>query len=126
MEDPRVSGQRMLELLNGYQVSAAIGAVARLGVADCLSAGPACWVRWLLGWAPIRARLSESCGCWPGVGIFEQLDDGRVVLTALGGMLREGVPGSVRRGAIVVSEEWHWRAYGHLTHSVRTGEPGFR
>lgn len=40
--------------------------------------------------------------------------------------MREGVPGSVHRGAIVVSEEWHWRAYGHFTHSVRTGEPGFR
>jgi hypothetical protein len=32
VEDPRVLGQRMLELLNGYQVSAAIGAVTRLGM----------------------------------------------------------------------------------------------
>jgi O-methyltransferase domain len=36
------------------------------------------------------------------------------------------VPGSARRAAIVVGEEWHWRAYGHLAHSVRTGEAGFR
>ena len=33
---------------------------------------------------------------------------------------------SARRGAIASTEEWRWRAYGHLTHSVRTGEPGFR
>lgn len=33
---------------------------------------------------------------------------------------------SARRGAIASTEDWRWRAYGHMTHSVRTGEPGFR
>ena len=126
MEDPRVLGQRMLELLNGYQVSAAIGAVSRLGVADCLSAGPAPLVEVASRVGANPRSLERVVRLLADVGIFEQLDDGRVALTGLGGMLREGVPGSVRRGAIVVSEEWHWRAYGHLTHSVRTGEPGFR
>ena len=46
--------------------------------------------------------------------------------SAFGEMLRSDLPGSVHRGAIVASEEWHWRAYGHFIHSVRTGEPGFR
>lgn len=31
----------------------------------------------------------------------------------------------MRRAAIASTEEWRWRAYGHLTHSVRTGKPGF-
>jgi ubiquinone/menaquinone biosynthesis C-methylase UbiE len=41
-------------------------------------------------------------------------------------LLRGDVPGSARRGAIASTAEWRWRAYGHLTHSVRTGEPAFR
>ena len=59
-------------------------------------------------------------------GLFTRLEDGRIALTALGELLRSDVPGSARRGAIASTEEWRWRAYGHLTHSVRTGEPGFR
>jgi ubiquinone/menaquinone biosynthesis C-methylase UbiE len=58
-------------------------------------------------------------------GLFTELDDGRIALSALGEMLRTDAPMSARRGAIASTEEWRWRAYGHLTHSVRTGEPGF-
>ncbi len=119
-------GQRMVELVNGYQVSAAIGAVARLGVADCLSAGPAHLREVALRVGADARSLERVVRLLTDVGLFEQLDDGRVGLTALGAMLCDDVPGSARRGAIVVSEEWHWRAYGHLVHSVRTGEPGFR
>ena len=126
VEDPRVLGRRMFELVNGYQVSAAIGAVARLGVADCLAAGPA-HLREVASRVGADARaLERVVRLLTDVGVFEQLDDGRVGLTALGGVLRADAPGSVRRAAIVVGEEWHWRAYGHLVHSVRTGEPGFR
>ena len=126
VEAGRALGQRMVELVNGYQVSAAIGAVARLGVADRLSAGPA-HLDEIASYAGADARsLGRVVRLLTDVGLFEQLGDGRVALTALGGMLRDGVPGSARRGAIVISEEWHWRAYGHFVDSVRTGEPGFR
>lgn len=124
--DRRALGQRILGLVNGYQVSAAIGAVARLGVVGCLSDGPA-----QLGDVAARVgadarSLERVLRLLADVGIFEELDDGRFALTALGEMLRADVPGSVHRGAIVVSEEWHWRAYGYLIDSVRTGEAGFR
>ncbi|MGZ4325042.1 MAG: methyltransferase [Solirubrobacteraceae bacterium] len=125
-ENRRVLGQRMVDLLNGYQVSAAIGAIARLGVADCLSAGPAPLDEVAARVGADAHSLGRVVRLLADVGIFEQLDGGRVGLTALGGMLRDGVPGSARRGAIVVSEEWHWRAYGHFAHTLLTGEPGFR
>ena len=123
--DPLALSRRMAELVNGYQTSAAIGAVATLGVADALAGGPA-----------HPADLARRLGADPGAlarvlraladaGIFEALEDGRVALTPLGATLRGEVPGSVRRAAIIATDEWHWRAYGHLTHSVRTGEAGF-
>ena len=126
LEDGRMLGQRMVELLAGYQVSAAIGAVARLGVADCLSAGPAHVSEVALRVGADTRALERVVRLLTDAGLFEQLDDRRVGLTALGAMLRDDVPGSARRGAIVVSEEWHWRAYGHLIHSLRSGEPAFR
>ena len=118
--------QRMTALIGGYQLSAAIGAVARLGVADVLADGPA-----------EPRRLAECVGAdlqslervlrvLEDTGLFTSFEDGRIALTPLGELLRGDVPGSARRGAIASTEEWRWHAYGHLTHSVRTGEPGFR
>ena len=119
-------GRRMADLINGYQTSAAIGAVATLGVADALAAGPA-------HPADVAARVGADPGALARVlrvladaGIFEALEDGRFALTSLGATLRGDVPGSVRRAAIIATDEWHWRAYGHLAHSLRTGETGFR
>ncbi len=45
-------------------------------------------------------------------------------LTALGHLLRADAPGSLRRYAVVSTEPWRWYAYGHLTHTLQTGEPG--
>ena len=124
--DAQVLGQRMGELISGYQVSAAIGVVARLGVADCLSGGPAQVGELAARVGADPRSLERVLRLLAEVGIFEQLGDGRFALTALGGLLCSDVPGSVRRAAIVASEEWHWRAYGHLIESVRSGKPGFR
>jgi ubiquinone/menaquinone biosynthesis C-methylase UbiE/DNA-binding transcriptional ArsR family regulator len=117
--------QRMARLIGGYQLSAAIGAVARLGVADALAAGP-------IGPQELAARVgadARSLGrilrVLADAGLFTKLDDGRIALTALGELLRSDAPMSARRAAIASTEEWRWRAYGHLTHSVRSGEPGF-
>jgi hypothetical protein len=118
--------QRMNQLLCGFQISAALGAVARLGVADALAVAPA-----------RSADLAESLGAearsldcvlraLSDVGVFEELADGRFALTSLGETLRSDVPGSVRRAATLWTEEWHWRAYGHFASSVRTGEAGMR
>ncbi len=124
--DPRALGLRMLELVNGYQVSAAIGAVARLGVAERLSDGPVGIDELALRVGADPHALRRVLRILADAGLVERLADGRVALTVMGELLREGVPGSVHRGAILVSEEWHWRAYGHFSHSLRTGEPGFR
>ncbi len=116
----------MGELINAYQTSAAIGAVAALGVADALAGGPAspADVAARVGAEP--SALERVLRALADVGIFERFEDGRYALTPLGATLRSDVPGSVRRAAIIATEEWHWRPYGHLAHTLRTGEAGFR
>jgi hypothetical protein len=125
-EDDGELRQRMASLIGGYQLSAAIGALARLGVADALATGPA-QPRELaarVGADPLA--LERVLRALEDAGLFKKLEGGRIALTALGELLRTDAPASARRGAIASTEEWRWRAYGHFTHSVRTGEPGFR
>lgn len=118
--------QRMAWLIGGYQLSAAIGAVARLGVADALAGGPAepQELAGRVGADPLALR--RVLRALEPAGLFTTLQDGRIAVTELGELLRGDVPASARRGAIASTEQWRWRAYGYLTHSVRTGEPGFR
>jgi DNA-binding transcriptional ArsR family regulator len=118
--------QRMARLIGGYQISAAIGAVARLGIADALADGPArpSELAARVGADPLA--LARVLRALEDTGLFSTEEDGRIRLTALGELLRGDIPGSARRGAIASTVEWRWRAYGHLTHSLRTGEPGFR
>ncbi len=117
--------QRMARLIGGYQLSAAIGAIARLGVADALAAGPIDLQNLAARVGADARSLERLLRALEDAGLFTKLDDGRIGLTVLGELLRSDVPASARRGAIASTEEWRWRAYGHLTHSVRTGEPGF-
>lgn len=118
--------QRMASLIGGYQLSAAIGALARLGVADELAGGPVAARDLARRVGADALSLERVLRTLEDVGLFMRLDDGRIALTPLGELLRSDVPASARRGAIASTEEWRWRAYGHLTHSIRTGEPGFR
>ena len=63
----------------------------------------------------IRCRLSGYCARSMTADSSQTSRTAGFALTALGEMLRSDVPGSARRGAIVSTEEWRWRAYGYLT-----------
>ena len=119
------AGRRLAELINGYPLSAAIGAFARLGIADALAEGPASPAELAARLGADQRSLARLLEATLEVGLFDARDDGRYALTSLGQLLRGDVEGSLRRLAIVSTDEWRWRAYGHLTHAVRTGEPGF-
>jgi hypothetical protein len=56
------------------------------------------------------------------VGIFSETADKRFELTPLAELLRQDAPNSMRDVAIMQGEEWNWRNYGELRHSVKTGE----
>jgi hypothetical protein len=116
----------MNRLLCGFQTSAAIGAVASLGVADALASAPANSTDLAQSLGVDARSLERVLLALTDEGIFERLSDGRFALTPFGETLRSDVLGSMRRAAILWTEEWHWRAYGHFTASVRTGEAGMR
>lgn len=119
-------GQRMTQLINGFQLSAAIGAVARLGVADVLAEGPASAADLAARLAVDALSLGRVLHVLAAAEVFEEMADGRFALTPLGELLRTDSPRSVRRAAIMWTDEWHWRPYGYLTEAIRSGEAGMR
>jgi len=60
-----------------------------------------------------------------GMGVFAEEEDFQFRLTPAAELLRSGVPGSMRAHAEVAGEEWMWRPWGALVHSVTTGETAF-
>ncbi len=112
-----------LHLLGGFMITQAMGAVARLGIADLVAEQPR-----------TVAQLAEETGVDVGgltrvvralasVGVFAT-EDGLVRTTAIGDLLRAGAPGSIHALAIAFSSE-HYAAWGDAHESIRTGEPAF-
>lgn len=124
-EDAALCSRRLSELIGGYQASAAIGAFARLGVADVLGDDAVTSAELAARLGAHEGALARLLQATLDVGLFTADDQGRYRLTALGRQLRADAPGSMRRYAIVATEDWRWNAYCHLDRTLRTGEPGF-
>ncbi len=116
----------LLGLVNGYQVSQAIHVAATLGIADLLKSGPRS-----------SDDLAEATGTHPrslyrllralaGAGVFREDADRRFALTPLGDCLRSDAAEPIGPWAVYIGQPEHQRAWGHLLHSVRTGEDAFR
>jgi hypothetical protein len=116
---------RLRSIITGYQLSAAVNTAAELGVSDLLAAGP----RTLSDLAAETSTHEETLGrllhALSTIGIYEERPDGSYANTDLGDGLRSDVAGTLRPLARTVNSPAHWGAWGHLGHSVRTGETAF-
>jgi hypothetical protein len=119
------SQERLLTLVRSYRLSQAVYVATRLGIPDLLADGPR-----------ETDELARATGCHApslhrvllalaGAEVFEQVGPRRFALTAVGAGLRTGVPGSQRPGVLLLLDESLWRPWGHLLHTVRTGENAF-
>jgi hypothetical protein len=114
----------LLRMTNAYQVSQAIHVAATLGIADLLEDGPrsADDLAEATGMhAPTLYRVLRALA---SVGVFAETDN-RFGLTPLAEYLRTDAPGSLRAWAMQMGQPYVWTSWGHLLHSVRTGEPAF-
>jgi hypothetical protein len=118
------SREQLQSLVTGYRISAAIAVAADLGLSDALVHGP-CSAEDLA--ATVSAdpdSLLRLLRALTAVGIYEEAD-GRFSLTSLGQWLRSDVTGSLGPLAKTLVDPALWGAWGHLGHSVRTGETAF-
>lgn len=111
-------------MIGGYTTSQLIYVAAKLGIADCLQAGP-----------KGAEQLAAEVGAQPEslyrllralavMGVFAETEARTFALTRMGALLQTTAPQSLRSHAILQGEELY-RTWGELLNSVRTGQPGF-
>jgi SAM-dependent methyltransferase len=116
-------GTNVLELITGGWTAQAVYVACKLGIPDQLAGGPlpANEVARRVDANPdatfrlMRALASE--------GTLRQRRDGRFELTSTGKALRTGTPGSMRDFVLWIGHPKRWEDWGHLLHTVQTGEP---
>ena len=113
------------QMAAGGWVAQALYVAAKLGVADLLAEG-----------ARRPDEIAAAAGANPdalhrvlrllaSLGVFVEDEFGRFGLTPLAGPLRSDAPASLGAFVVMLNEGPHWRAWGQLLHTVRTGESAF-
>jgi hypothetical protein len=112
-------------MVTGFRVSAALSVAAELGISDLLADGPRTGGELAAKVGADEDTLHRLLHALATVGVYAEQPDGSFVNTELGEGLRSDVPGSMRSLARTLSDPLVWAAWGHLGHSVRTGETAF-
>ena len=115
----------LLRLVSGAWTAQAVHVAARLGIADLLADGPKAPDMLAAATGAHGPTLGRLLRALASLGVFAEQPDGRFGLTPLAGGLRRDAEGSLRDYAVMMGDEWHWRAWGELLHSVQTGKTGF-
>jgi hypothetical protein len=121
--DPRLT---LLGLINGFQITQAIRVAATLRIADHLKEGARS--------AGELAALTKShpdslyrlLRALAAVGVFREGEGRTFTLTPTGDCLRADSATPLGAWAEVVGSPYFWQAWGHLLHSVQTGENAFQ
>src|SRR5438067_12330252 len=116
--------EQMSRMLTGYWVSQALYVAAKLGLADLVKDGPRSAEDLAAVTKTHPPSLYRLLRALASVGVFAEVSEHRFGLTPLAECLRSDLPGS-QCGLAVMNGEEHYRAYGELLHSVRTGKTGF-
>lgn len=122
---PASPGEELRRLFHGYRLTQAIYVAAELGIADLLAGGPRA-ADDLAGATGAHApSLYRVLRLLASAGVFAETDDGRFVLTPMAEALRRDAPEPVRASVLLNGRQALWRSWGHLLHTVRTGETAF-
>lgn len=115
--------ERMIQLATGFVFTAALQPVARLNIPDLLADGP-------LPVAELAAKTGSHADALYRVlrllasaGVFAELPGKAFGLTPMSQLMRTGVPGSLRDFAVWIGNPFHFKVWGEMGHSVRTGQP---
>jgi len=108
--------QKLLQLLSGKWVTAAIAAAAELGLADALTAAPLSAAQLAERLQCDESALSRLLRVLCGEGLLEAGVDGRYTLTSVGAQLGSG---QLRDLARFVGAPFMWTPWAELAHALR-------
>lgn len=115
----------MLQMVHSNWIFQIIYAAAKLGIADLLKDGSLSCDQLACATGTHARSLYRLMRALASVGVFAENEQGNFTLTPLAACLLSDVPGSIRAAAIMLGEE-HYRAWGDILYSVRTGSSAFR
>lgn len=115
---------RLLAMINGFRTTQVVYVVAKLGLADYLSAAPLTAAELATKTHADSRSLGRVLRLAALFGLVAEESDGRFSLGPLGEPLRSTIHGSARPVAIQLGE-LHYGAWGALLHSAITGESAF-
>jgi hypothetical protein len=117
--------ERLRTLIGGYRLSQAIYVATRLGIPDLLADGPRDIEELAQETHSHPQNLRRILLALAAAGVLDMVGTHRFALTEVGVGLCAGVPGSLRSAVLFLLGESHWRPWGHLLHTVRTGTTAF-
>lgn len=113
---------QLMQMVGGAFVSQAIYVAAKLGLADLLAKEPKT-VKDLAEKTGTHERsLYRVLRTLASVGAFREAAPKTFANTPATELLRSDIPNSLRDMTVWMGEEAHWRVYGEMLHSVKTGK----
>lgn len=112
-------------MVTGFRLSAALSVAAELGISDKLADGPRKLEDLAAELKVDGDSLLRLLRALSAVGVYAE-SDGSYANTPLGEGLRSDVPASLRPLARMSQDPAFWAGWGHLLHSIRTGENAFK
>jgi len=114
----------VLNLLAGAWKAQAVHVAAHLGIADLVKETPKTAVELARATSTHPQSLHRLLRALAAEGVFAEDEGGRFRLTPMAACLLTDAPHSQRSLAMMTGEE-HFRAWGDLLYSIRTGRPSF-
>jgi hypothetical protein len=117
---------KLMGIAVGYQHSRALTVATELGIADLLRDGPRPVADLAQATHTHEPTLYRLLRALASIGVFDEDGERSFALTPMGQLLRSDAPASVGAVARFFGRDYHWTAWNHLLHSVRTGENASR
>ena len=126
-DKPKPASERavLFDMIHGLRWSQMLAVAAKLGIADELSNGPKSVQELAQATKTHQDSLYRVLRTLSSRGVFFEESGKRFRLTPAAALLRSGVPGSLRVTAQVMAEDWYWKSWGALEHTIATGETAF-
>ena len=116
---------QILQMVSGAFVSAAVYSAAKLGIADLLANGPRPTSALATATATHERSLYRLLRSLASVGVFTEVETNTFANSPLSETLRADAPQSTRDLVIWMGEPEHWKVFGDLLYSIKTGEPAW-
>jgi len=113
------------QIVMGAFTAQAVYVAAKLGIADLVKENPRTVAELAAATNTDARALYRVLRALASIGVFSETAPKTFGLTPFAEPLLSDRAGSMRDMAIWIGEEPHWRVYGEMLHSVRTGETAF-